>query len=152
MSEIVCTFVPVIIETAMNENPYFLLAKFILPKEMLVYFDLESVRSDEYGGEQRLHLYLDEKELKPEGSPDASPNGFYEESCMNHFPVNEYRTILHVRRRRWKDSEGRSLSKDWHLVAQGTRYSKEFAAFLKEFVGYIPDYGQIAPETVSHKR
>lgn len=21
------------------------------------------------------------------------PNGFYEESCMNHFPVNEYRTI-----------------------------------------------------------
>lgn len=38
----------------MNENPYMLQAKFILPKEMLVHFDLVSVRSDEYGGEQRL--------------------------------------------------------------------------------------------------
>lgn len=48
---------------------------------------------------------------------------------MNHFPINEYRSILHVRRRRWKDAEGKSVSKDWQLVADGTRYSKEFAAF-----------------------
>jgi hypothetical protein len=37
------------------------------------------------------------------------------------------------------------------MVAKGTRYSKEFATFLKEFLGYIPDYGQIAPETISRK-
>ena len=135
----------------MKENPYMMLAKFVLPSEMTEYFDLVDVRSDEYGGEQRLHLYLDEKADTPEGRPDVMPNGFYAESCVNHFPVNEYRTILHVRRRRWKDSDGKSVSKDWQLVANGTRYSKEFAAFLKEFLGYIPDYGQIAPETISHK-
>ena len=128
-----------------------MLAKVFLPSEMTEYFDLTDVRTDEYGGEPRVHIFLDEKEVAPEGCPDASPNGFYEESCMNHFPINEYRSILHVRRRRWKDAEGKSVSKDWQLVADGTRYSKEFAAFLKEMVGYIPDYGQIAPETISHQ-
>lgn len=128
-----------------------MLAKVFLPSEMTEYFDLTDVRTDEYGGEPRVHIFLDEKEVAPEGCPDASSNGFYEESCMNHFPINEYRSILHVRRRRWKDAEGKSVSKDWQLVADGTRYSKEFAAFLKEFVGYIPDYGQIAPETISHQ-
>ena len=128
-----------------------MLAKVFLPSEMTEYFDLTDVRTDEYGVEPRVHIFLDEKEVAPEGCPDASPNGFYEESCMNHFPINEYRSILHVRRRRWKDAEGKSVSKDWQLVADGTRYSKEFAAFLKEFVGYIPDYGQIAPETISHQ-
>ena len=128
-----------------------MLAKVFLPSEMTEYFDLTDVRTDEYGGEPRVHIFLDEKEVAPEGCPDASPNGFYEESCMNHFPINEYRSILHVRRRRWKDAEGKSVSKDWQLVADGTRYSKEFAAFLKEFLGYIPDYGQIAPETISHQ-
>lgn len=128
-----------------------MLAKVFLPSEMTEFFDLTDVRTDEYGGEPRVHVYLDEKEVAPEGCPAASPNGFYEESCMNHFPISEYRTILHVRRRRWKDAEGKSISKNWQLVAEGTRYSKEFAAFLKEFLGYIPDYGQVAPETISHK-
>lgn len=128
-----------------------MLAKVFLPSEMTDYFDLTDVRTDAYGGEPRVHIFLDEKEVAPEVCPDASPNGFYEESCMNHFPINEYRSILHVRRRRWKDAEGKSVSKDWQLVADGTRYSKEFAAFLKEFVGNIPDYGQIAPETISHQ-
>ena len=62
-----------------------------------------------------------------------------------------YLPVLHIRRRRWKDAGGKSVSKDWQMVAKGTRYSKEFATFLKEFLGYIPDYGQIAPETISRK-
>lgn len=136
----------------MNENPYMTLAKFILPSEMTDYFDLIKFKLDQFGEEQRLHLYLDEKDIKPKDKPSAMPNGFYKESCINDFPIREYRTVLHVRRRRWKDAEGKSVSKDWQMVAKGTRYSKEFAAFLKEFLGYIPDYSQVAPETISHQR
>ena len=87
----------------MNENPYMKLVKFILPSEMTEYFDLVDVALDQYDDEQRLHLYLDEKDIKPENQPDATPNGFYEESCLNDFPIREYRTVLHIRRRRWKD-------------------------------------------------
>ena len=55
-----------------------MLAKIILPSEMTKYFDLVKVRTDEYAQEQRLHLYLDEKDITPEGHADLSPNGFYE--------------------------------------------------------------------------
>ena len=37
----------------MNENPYMMLAKVILPKEMTEYFDLTKVRTDEYNGEPK---------------------------------------------------------------------------------------------------
>ena len=136
----------------MIENPYITLAKIILPSEMLEYFDLISVETDTYKEEPRLHLYLDEKALAPDGREDLQPNGFYEESCINDFPIRDYRTVLHIRRRRWKDTDGKSVSKNWEMTAKGTRYSKEFAAFLKEFLGYIPDYSSFAPETVSNKR
>jgi hypothetical protein len=136
----------------MTENPYMTLVKFILPKEMTDYFDLVKVSSDEYNCEARLHIYLDEKADVPQGREDLSPNGFYEESCINDFPIREYRSILHIRRRRWKDADGKSVSKDWDLIAKGTRYSREFALFLKEYLGYIPDYSSFAPETIPHKR
>ena len=122
----------------MNENPYMMLAKVILPSEMTEYFELVKVRTDEYAQEARLHLYLDEKDITPEGHTDLIPNGFYEESCMNDFPIREYRTVLHVRRRRWKDADGKSVSKDWQMVAKGTRYSKEFATFFKRILWIHP--------------
>jgi hypothetical protein len=119
---------------------------------MTDYFDLVKVSSDEYNCEARLHIYLDEKADVPQGREDLLPNGFYEESCINDFPIREYRSILHIRRRRWKDADGKSVSKDWDLIAKGTRYSREFALFLKEYLGYIPDYSSFAPETIPHKR
>jgi hypothetical protein len=106
---------------------------------------------EQRGNELLLHLYLDEKEIQLDGHTDLQPNGFYPESCINDFPIRDHRTILHIRRRRWKDADGKSYSKDWQLVAKGTRHSVEFAAFLKEFLGYIPDYSSFAPETLSHQ-
>lgn len=37
---------------------------------------------------------------------------------------------FHIKRRRWVDVEiGNSVSRHWDLVAEGTHFSKEFAAF-----------------------
>jgi hypothetical protein len=41
-------------------------------------------------------------------------------------------------------STGKSVWKDWDLVAQGIRQSKGFAALLKGLLGEIPDYGPLA--------
>ena len=135
----------------MSENALVKLLSFILPSEFNEYFDLTDVKEEERGVEKILHLYLHEKNIQPDGHTELSPNGFYPESCINHFPLNEHRTVLHVCRRRWKDGVGKTYSRDWELTANGTRHTKEFAAFLKEFLGYIPDYSQITPETVSHQ-
>lgn len=91
----------------MNNNPYILLAKYILPHEMYDYFDLVDVKEDEYDGEPRLHLSLDEKNTAPDNREDLIPNGFYEPCNINDFPIHEYRTI-HIRRRRWKDADGKT--------------------------------------------
>lgn len=71
----------------------------------------------------------------PLARTDLRPNGFYPEALMSDFPVRGREVVLHVRRRRWLDQNRESVSTDWWLICKGTRYSKEFAAFLKEFVG-----------------
>ena len=123
----------------MKETTYSKLLHYLLPLEFEEYFDLSDVVEEQRGSEFLLHLYLDEKEMQPDNRRDLQPNGFYPESCVNDFPIRDHRTILHVRRRRWKDGFGKSYSKDWQLVAKGTRHSVEFAAFLKECFGQIPD-------------
>lgn len=135
----------------MQQNPLVKLLSYILPSEFIEYFDLVDVTEEERGTELLLHIYLYEKDIQPDGHTNLSPNGFYAESCINDFPIRDHRTVLHVRRRRWKDGDGNSYSKIWELTAQGTRHSKEFAAFLKELLGYIPDYSKITPETLSHQ-
>lgn len=113
----------------MNENPYIILARYILPQEFDNHFELTDVSEEKVEEEMLLHLYLDEKEEVPEGREDLVPNGFYQETRINDFPIRDHRTVLHIRRRRWKDKDGKSVSKDWQLVAKGTRHSNEFAAF-----------------------
>ena len=135
----------------MKGNAYVLLARYILPQEFEDHFELNDVSEEKVGAEMLLHLYLEEKDEAPEGREDLIPNGYYDEMRINDFPIRDHRTVLHIRRRRWKDKGGKTVSKDWQLVAKGTRHSNEFAAFLKEFLGYIPDYSQITGSATSHK-
>jgi hypothetical protein len=117
------------------------LIKYVLPPELVSYFDLVGIEEME----DTLHLYMDESEAVPEEyeSLVLLANGFYEESTIKDFPLRDKKVVLHVRRRRWKDPQGKSYSRQWDLTAEGTRYSKEFAYFLKEAFGYLPDTGPI---------
>lgn len=121
-------------------DPYFHLAQYILPIDLFTHFDL--CRVEELNSE--LHLYLEEKNVPPVSDVTLHPNGFHEESCIRDFPIRNHKVTLHVRRRRWKSVDGKSVSQDWHLVAEGTRHSPEFASFLKGLLGEIPDYGPLS--------
>lgn len=135
----------------MKTDAYKKLVSYILPQEFNDYFEVVEVNEDQLGQELLLHIYLDELDIAPDGRTDLTPNGFYEEARINDFPIRDHRTILHIRRRRWKDADGKSVSRNWQLVANGTRHSKEFAAFLKAYLGYIPDYSAITGAAISHK-
>ena len=63
---------------------------------------------------------------------------------ISDFPIRDKKVILHVRRRRWKTPDGKTVSRDWDLKAQGTRMSKDFAGHLKKIFGHIPDYGPLS--------
>ena len=85
-----------------------------------------------------LHLYFDERDNRTEETQDYRPKGFTEETVLNDFPVRDKKLVLHIRRRRWITPEGNSVVLDVYprLVAQGTKFSEEFAGFLKKKFGY----------------
>ena len=102
----------------------------ILPEGMLDYFEVTSVDCLE----DRYSIYLLEKNLLSgefEGLSLES-KGFYDQITVTDFPLRGKACYLHVQRRRWFDkSSSRTISRDWKLLANGTRLTREFADFLK---------------------
>jgi len=109
------------------------LVKSFLPVGILEYFELISLEKE---GEH-LRLYLQEKDLIPEeykSHPHRS-NGFMDEIKVKDFPIRELFVTLHIKRRRWLlTKEQKKVTRDWNLVAPGTRMTSEFSAFLKEII------------------
>lgn len=127
----------------MEKNAYIELAECLLPEEMIEY--LEVVKVDKTT--ERLDVTLEERNNGVFGyeSGQLRSNGFYEESIVRDYPVRGRKMSFHVKRRRWIEVEtGKSVSRRWDLVAEGTRFSKEFAVFLKDMLGQIPDYGPLS--------
>ena len=62
--------------------------------------------------------------------------GFMEAVSVTDFPIRDHKVVLKLRRRRWKDKQtGESFVERISVTEKGPRYSKEFAAFLKETYG-----------------
>ena len=65
--------------------------------------------------------------------------GFIAPVEVTDFPICDHKVVLLLRRRRWVDTRTvKSFILPLKVTSDGTRYSKEFAAFLKETYGDIP--------------
>ncbi len=103
----------------------------LLPEGLTDYFDVIDV--EEY--DTRIILHLDEKILSEFEMGDSSylSKGFYPAVDIQDFPVRDRGLTLRVRRRRWQEkATGNPYMRDWEVIAQGTRLTREFATFLKE--------------------
>lgn len=122
----------------MEENYLYQLAELVLPRELLRYFLIVKI-------EHRSTLFridLDEK-MEKELLDDVhfESKGFMDSVEVTDFPIRDHKVILVLRRRRWIDTRtGKSFSLPLNIdiTASGTRYSKEFGAFLKATYGDIP--------------
>ena len=115
-----------------------MLASIVLPTQILDYFSIVGI--EQTTGE--IHISLDEK-MNPELGKDVhfESKGFTEAVSVTDFPIRDHKVILKIRRRQWTDTRtGKSFSIpiDLDVVARGTRYSKDFGAFLKETYGDVP--------------
>lgn len=122
----------------METNQLEVLARIVLPSEILNYFSV--VRVEQTSTE--IHIHLDER-MTPSLSDDVhfESKGFMEAVSVTDFPIRDHKVVLRIRRRRWTDIRtGKSFSIpiDLDVVCKGTRYSKEFGAFLKETYGDVP--------------
>lgn len=130
-------------------SQYFI--SFFLPEGILDWFEivkgnevpLEKKKDEVYNA--TLHIYLDERDNRTPEMLFLRPNGFTEETIVNDFPVRDRKLVLHIRRRRWLNEDGKSIVLNvYPLAVTGTRYSEEFAAFLKDKLGYDSRYGPFA--------
>ena len=132
----------------------------ILPAGILEAFEVSKVTEEhtgiieETGLERRIiHIRLDERDLRSKEWHDLRPNGFTEAHCINDFPIRDRKVVLHVRRRRWLDENGKNVILPHEsLTAAGTSYSKEFADVLKKIFGYLPDTGPLSGAVLQNKR
>ena len=122
----------------METNQLEVLARIVLPSEILNYFSVVGVEQTS----TEIHIHLDEL-MNPSLSHDVhfESKGFMETVSITDFPIRDHKVLLKIRRRRWTDTRtGKSFSIPINLdvVCKGTRYSKEFGAFLKETYGDVP--------------
>ena len=119
-----------------NEH-YRNLVKLLLPAELFDYFVITRLVVED----RAVTVFLDELDIKPTFYSDQklTSKGFHAESIIQDFPIRNKAVFLHVRRRRWLvESTGEVVSRDWESVAEGTRYTKSFADFLKGLFGQLP--------------
>ena len=122
----------------METNQLEVLARIVLPSSILDYFRITGLEQTL----NEIHIHLDEL-MNPNLSGDVNfvSKGFMEPVNVTDFPIRDHKVVLIIRRRRWTDVRtGKSFSIPINLdvVCKGTRYSKEFGAFLKETYGHIP--------------
>ena len=116
-------------------DSYIELLKLLLPELLVTHFDLASHRKDQ----DVPHLHFEEKiDIPKEFSSDPIiAHGFHKELMIQDFPVRGKKVFLHIKRRRWLNKNTKQIAqRDWNLVAQGTRMTVEFAAFLKVLSQY----------------
>lgn len=120
-----------------QQDHYQGLIKLILPPEIFDYFEITDLVVED----RSVAVFLDEMDVKPAAysSQKLTSKGFHPESIIQDFPIRNKAVFLHVRRRRWfVDSTKEVVSRDWDSVAEGTRYTKSFADFLKGILGQLP--------------
>lgn len=114
------------------------LIKLLLPEEIFEYFEIVKLDITI----DTIHVYLDERDIKPENfkKQKLTSKGFHAEVIIQDFPIRRKAAMLHVRRRRWLvEQTGDIVSREWDSVAEGTRYTKSFADFLKGVLGHVPN-------------
>ena len=81
-----------------------------------------------------LILLMWRKELPEKyAGQETESKGSYEPVVVQDFPLRGKKVFLNLRRRRWiLKSSNEYISRNWRMVAEGTRLTQDFASFLKE--------------------
>jgi len=110
----------------------------ILPKDLLVYFDIVSF--EELGDisvkKDSFHIYLEEKNKLPKGYSriDYESKGFISSKQIQDFPIRGKAVYLHIKTRRWRDKKTKRIEvkNDYSFIAEGSKLTSDLSAFLKD--------------------
>ncbi len=99
------------------------LLQFILPEELLEYFDLIDAQttSDSYT------FHLSEKNIHPKEytGQKLQSKRFFDDETVRDFSLRGKVYYLKIKRRKWLNEDtGKIVCRNWELVANGTRMTK----------------------------
>ena len=104
------------------------LVRLILPEGILDYFVVTNIDQDQ----KEIWIYLEELNVVPREYKDDKliSKGFMPESSIQDFPLRGKAVLLYIKRRKWLNTTtGELVTRNWDLVNEGTRMTKEFASF-----------------------
>ena len=152
-----CTFAPMKKEpTTINKD---FIISFFLPDGMTDWFEIVGMREEPNGGTAKadvlyssvLHIYLDERDNRIGDQLGLKPNGFTEATVIKDYPIRNRKVLLHVRRRRYLDADGRNIIlNQYPLTADGTKLSVEFGLFFKDGDGQPSVDGSVIGKILSY--
>jgi hypothetical protein len=111
------------------------LLRLLLPELLVNHFEITDYRIES----KDIHISFVENKITPKEEVNRIlvGNGFHEELTIQDFPLRGKSVFLHIKRRRWRDKQtGEAVHRNWNLVAQGSRMTIDFAAFLKAISSY----------------
>lgn len=101
------------------------------PTGLLDYFEVEFYEETP----KEIVFNMREKNSAPAGytKEEIESKGFYQGGDISDFPLRGKRCVYKIKRRKWivKQSQ-KVITRNWNIVAKGTRTTQEFASFLKE--------------------
>jgi hypothetical protein len=111
--------------------------KLFFPEELVAHFDItgSAIKQGKHG--DYLEVEFTERNELPEGysSEEYEAKDFVEKTIQD-FPIRSHTAFSKLRRRRCRHKEtGETISRDLSFIAEGTRFTKEVAAFFKELRG-----------------
>lgn len=123
------------------------LIEMVVPAIVMEHFELVKVERNEeekkyeWESGKKIEIFLEEKNTVPYVPEHTSQQkgvlmeskGFYPEVIVQDYPIQGHKVFLHIKRRRWREKETKKeIMREWTLVQEGTKYTKDFASFLKE--------------------
>jgi len=114
------------------------IVRFILPEDILKYFDI--IKAEELGEVSTkrmvLQIELEEKNRIPEGydSEQYESKGFYPIKIIQDFPIRGKAVYLAIKRRRWRNKTNKKeiIHNDYSIIAEGSKITRELSDFLKD--------------------
>ena len=132
---------------------------FFLPEGMIDWFEVVRIVEEPNTGKAQadvlynsvLNIYLDERDNREGERLSLKPNGFTEPTVIKDYPIRNRKVLLHVRRRRYLDADGRNIIlNQYPLTADGTKVSVEFGLFFKDSDGHSSIDGSVISKILSY--
>ena len=131
-------------ESKISEKTKDFLISFFLPEGMTEWFDVVRVTEEANTGTAQadilynsvLNIYLDERDNREGGQLGLKPNGFTDPTVIKDYPIRNRKVLLHVRRRRYLDADGRNITLNSKIDADALLEDK-FHTFLTDMVAEV---------------